>query len=196
LLLQDDDGNVRMAPLAAEMADRLGIETKRVRQNDLPLFDESLFWTAPNPYGAADPDAPGMKRVEVSIGEQTMRAYQGDELVLETFVSTGLAPNFTEKGLFHIRYKLPKEDMRGFTSATGEVVGLGDGSGQQSGAAYAVKDVPHVMYINNDAEALHGAYWHNNFGQQMSHGCINQPLDVAAFMFGWAPLGTQVWVHD
>jgi len=44
-------------------------------------------------------------------------------------------------------------------------------------------------------EALHGAYWHNNFGNPMSHGCVNQPLDVAHFMFGWAPLRTEVWIH-
>ena len=59
-----------------------------------------------------------------------------------------------------------------------------------------VEDVPDVMYINMDAEALHGAYWHNNFGQRMSHGCINQPLEFADFLYGWAPLGTVVWVHE
>ncbi|MDP9473018.1 MAG: L,D-transpeptidase, partial [Chloroflexota bacterium] len=61
---------------------------------------------------------------------------------------------------------------------------------------YGVKDVPNVMYINFDAEALHGAYWHDNFGTPMSHGCINLPLDVSAFLFGWAPLGTPVSVLD
>ncbi len=87
--------------------------------------------------------------------------------------------------------------MAGFTDGTGEVVGLADGvTGEQSGIRYEVKDVPHVMYINLDAEALHGAYWHNNFGTPMSHGCLNLPLDMAEFLYGWAPLGTQVWVHD
>jgi lipoprotein-anchoring transpeptidase ErfK/SrfK len=51
------------------------------------------------------------------------------------------------------------------------------------------------MYFNYDAEALHGAYWHNNFGTPMSHGCVNLPLDMATFLFNWAPLGTMVWVH-
>ncbi len=42
------------------------------------------------------------------------------------------------------------------------------------------------MYFNGD-EALHGAYWHNNFGNRMSHGCVNMPIDVAEFVYDWAP---------
>ncbi len=71
--------------------------------------------------------------------------------------------------------------------------GTGEAANQ---SAYTVDDVPHVMYFNYDAEALHGAYWHNNFGNRMSHGCVNLPLDMAQFLFGWAPLGTIVWVYD
>ncbi len=52
------------------------------------------------------------------------------------------------------------------------------------------------MYFNLDAEALHGAYWHNNFGHKMSHGCVNLPLYFATWLYGWAPLGTEVWVHQ
>ena len=58
-----------------------------------------------------------------------------------------------------------------------------------------MKDVPYVQYFNNEAEALHGAYWHNNFGSPMSHGCINLPVYSARWMYGWGTLGTQVWVH-
>ncbi len=75
-------------------------------------------------------------------------------------------------------------------------VSQADSEGEgQVGTPYDVKDVPHVMYFNYDAEALHGAYWHSNFGTPMSHGCVNLPLDMATFLFDWAPLGTMVWVH-
>ncbi|MBN9188735.1 MAG: L,D-transpeptidase, partial [Microbacterium sp.] len=43
--------------------------------------------------------------------------------------------------------------------------------------------------------ALHGAYWHHNFGHRMSHGCVNMPLDVAKFVYYWAPIGTDVRVQ-
>ena len=194
LLMRERDGEVRLAPIARSLAKRLGIDTTRTERAGLPLYDESLFASAPNPYPRGDQNAPGIKRVEVSIGKQLLKAYQGNELVMQTPVSTGLAPNFTERGRFHVWLKFFTEDMFGTTAADGSVTGVGPGA--TGGASYVVNDVPHVMYVNTDLEAMHGAYWHNNFGQPMSHGCINLPLDVAAWMFGWAPIGTQVTVSD
>jgi lipoprotein-anchoring transpeptidase ErfK/SrfK len=66
--------------------------------------------------------------------------------------------------------------------------------GTISNEYYRVENVPNVMYFDNLGNALHGAYWHNNFGTPMSHGCVNLPLDVAAFLYGWAPIGTPVTV--
>ncbi|MCO5217528.1 MAG: hypothetical protein M9909_01630 [Thermomicrobiales bacterium] len=46
------------------------------------------------------------------------------------------------------------------------MISLGsENEGDDEGEAYRVEDVPDIMYINYEAEALHGAYWHNNFGQ-------------------------------
>ena len=66
--------------------------------------------------------------------------------------------------------------------------------GTISGEYYRVEDVPYVMYFDNLGDALHGTYWHNNFGTPMSHGCVNLPMDVAAWMYEWAPIGTLVTV--
>jgi hypothetical protein len=201
-LFRNDDDQVSVLPIVKENASLLGIDTSKVDQGDLPVYDELLFWQADNPNPLGDPYTAGRKWIEVSISEQTLWAYQGNTLVSSTLVSTGIEPNHTEQGVFHVRYKLEKQDMAGTTGPNGEVVALGEGAaeaaetGQTDGqTAYTVKDVPNVMYINMDAEALHGAYWHNNFGTPMSHGCINLPLDFASFLFGWAPLGTMVWVH-
>jgi lipoprotein-anchoring transpeptidase ErfK/SrfK len=197
LLLRDSGGGVRLAPLARELAPRLGIDTEPVPRNGLPTFREAFFLKAPNPNPLGDPTkATGRKWIEVSISRQTLWAYQGDTLITSSPVSTGLPPNETELGVFHVRLKYEKQDMRGFESATGEVVGFGDEAPPGSTISYDVEDVPHVMYFNMDAESLHGTYWHNNFGQRMSHGCVNLPLNVAAFLYGWAPLGTMVWVHE
>ncbi len=188
-----------LAPLGRELAASIGIDTTPVDGTGLPVFDESLFLTAPNPLQGFDPYAPGSKRIEVNISVQQLWAYQGDTLILTTPISSGLAPNDTELGRFHVRIKYPKQDMAGFTDSTGEVVAVGENTtpeAAQSGIPYEVKDVPNVMYMNFDAEALHGAPWHNNFGNRMSHGCVNLPVEVAAFLYGWAPLGTQVWTHE
>jgi lipoprotein-anchoring transpeptidase ErfK/SrfK len=60
------------------------------------------------------------------------------------------------------------------------------------GEYYNVTDVPDVMYFTGVGHAIHGTYWHNNFGSVMSHGCINLPLDVAAWLYDWTPMGTPV----
>ncbi len=193
-LLRRSEAGLSLAPLAAELAAELGIDTSSVEQGDLPVFDEPRLWIADNPNPLGDPYAPGPKWLEVSIAEQRLWAYHGGTLLSTTLVSTGIPPNETERGLFHVRLKFVEQDLSGFTDATGEVLGFGEAP--PGTIPYEVKDVPHVMYFNLDAEALHGAYWHNNFGQKMSHGCINLPLDFAAWLYGWAPLGTAVWVHD
>ncbi len=197
LLIETPQG-VQLAPLGERLAERLGVSTARVPADGVPAYNESLFVTAPNPAPVAGPTAPiGPKRIEVSIAEQRVRAYEGETLVLDSFISTGLPPNDTETGRFRIRYKVPVEDMRGATDEEGNVVWVvGDGGKEPPGSIpYGVADVPYVMYVNLDAEALHGAYWHENFGQRMSHGCINLPLPVAEFLYGWAPLGTPVTVY-
>ncbi|CAN5711033.1 L,D-transpeptidase [soil metagenome] len=203
VLTMDHRGRVRLSPVAEEMAGKLGIDTTAVEGTGIPIYNETIFypWSNPNPIG--DLDASGKKRIEISISEQRLYAYQGSTLITSTLVSTGLSPNDTERGWFHVRYKLEKQDMAGTVNSSGQVVAMGEEAANAASAgetpgqeAYSVKDVPHVMYFNQDAEALHGAYWHSNFGNRMSHGCVNLPLDMAQFLYAWAPLGTVVWVYD
>jgi lipoprotein-anchoring transpeptidase ErfK/SrfK len=48
------------------------------------------------------------------------------------------------------------------------------------------------MYFYNDENSktagysLHGAYWHNNFGHPMSHGCVNISVENAGKLYYWA----------
>jgi hypothetical protein len=203
VLMRSPNGVVTSAPIVKERARQFRINTAAVSQDGLPEYSETTLWLAENPNPLGDPYAGGRKWIEISLSQQTLWAYQGGTLISSTLVSTGLDPNGTETGLFHVRYKLLAQDMAGTTNAEGEVVALGNeaaenaGTGEQADeTAYTVEDVPHVMYFNLDAEALHGAYWHNNFGTKMSHGCVNLPLYYATWLYGWAPLGTMVWVHE
>lgn len=192
LLLETADGP-QPAPLGPELARRLGVATAPVPRAGLPIDDETLFLPRPNPApGGGDPAAPGAKRIDVDVTRQRIDCYAGGQLALSSPISTGLWPNKTELGSFRLRYKKRLEDMRGATDADGKVVWIvGDGGDPPPGSIpYGVADVPDVMYFNLQAEALHGTYWHDNFGQPMSHGCVNLPLDVAAWVYDWAPLGT------
>lgn len=118
------------------------------------------------------------RAVVVSLSQQALWAYESGQVVRSTYVSTGTAATPTPVGLFWVNNKFPMETMEG-------VIG---------GEPYRVVDVPNVMYFNDQGDALHGAYWHSNFGAPMSHGCVNLPLDVAAWMYEWAPMGMAVQV--
>jgi lipoprotein-anchoring transpeptidase ErfK/SrfK len=120
------------------------------------------------------------KAIVVSISHQMLWAQKGDQVVLSSYVSTGRAGFDTPVGSFSVLSKLPSQTMAG-------VIG---------GEYYNVPDVPDVMYFTNEGHALHGTYWHNNFGTPMSHGCVNLPMDVAAWLYDWAPVGTPVQIAD
>jgi LysM repeat protein len=124
--------------------------------------------------------ANGAKRIEVNLSTQWMYAFAGDTLVWSSGVSTGRDGWNTPTGTFKIYAKYEVQDMQGSVG----------------GESWYVPDVPHAMYIFGGV-ALHGTYWHNAFGTgaRLSHGCINLPLDVAASLYAWAPVGTPVWVH-
>jgi lipoprotein-anchoring transpeptidase ErfK/SrfK len=67
-------------------------------------------------------------------------------------------------------------------------------SQRMSGAGYHKPGVPWVMYFYS-GYAIHGAYWHNNFGNPMSHGCVNMRVEESEMLYDWAPQGTEVYVH-
>ena len=121
------------------------------RRRWLETYRESLFVRKANPNPQGDESAPGRRWIEVDVSENRLWAYRGDELVLTTLVSTGLGPNLTERGTFHIWMKFEKQTMSGFESGTGEVLSLGNNP-VSGGSFWEVKDVPNVMYVNTDAE--------------------------------------------
>lgn len=54
-----------------------------------------------------------------------------------------------------------------------------------TGYNYYLPDVPYTMYFYG-GYGLHGTYWHSNFGQPMSHGCVNLKTEEAKQLFEWA----------
>lgn len=213
VLRQESDGTVALMPIVPQLTSYLGIDTKPVPQGNLPAYSENLFANIgiapsqddldnsgqsddPWPNFIGDLSTPGRHWIEVSLSDQQLWAYQSQTQVMTTMVSTGLDPNVTAPGLFHVRWRFDEETMQGFTDSTGEVAGFGDVPTGSDENHWVVPNIPNVMYMNTDAEALHGCYWHNNFGNPMSHGCVNLPLAVAAWMYGWAPLGTMVLIHE
>jgi lipoprotein-anchoring transpeptidase ErfK/SrfK len=68
---------------------------------------------------------------------------------------------------------------------------MGDGTlmkGDLDLDAYELVGVPWTMFFHrlDTGYALHGTYWHNNFGWQMSHGCVNLRNEDAKWLFRWS----------
>ena len=133
--------------------------------------------------------------LEVNLTEQTLSAYEGDQLVFATLISSGDERYPTIKGLFRIWAKVRIGKMSG---------------GADDADRYHLEDVPWHMYFYK-SYGLHTSYWHDYFGLQNSHGCVNLSPKDALWLFEWtrpkndkgnwqeatqADPGTWVWVHE
>jgi lipoprotein-anchoring transpeptidase ErfK/SrfK len=112
--------------------------------------------------------------IDVDLSAQRTHAFVGDTLVNSFVVSTGTWQYPTVTGTFRVYVKYRAAPM--------------------SGPGYFLPNVPYVMYFYR-GYGLHGTYWHNNFGQPMSHGCVNLRTEEAGWLFNWASVGTVVNVH-
>jgi lipoprotein-anchoring transpeptidase ErfK/SrfK len=166
------------------------------------LRDSDIAYTQPGPPPAGI--GPGEKWVDVNLARQTIVAFEGTHPVFATLVSTGRKgkdkahDHQTPHGTWRVREKHIAATMDGDGAAAGDM-------------PYSIEDVPYVMYFH-ESYALHGAFWHDNFGRQQSHGCVNlAPLDAKRIFFwsdpqipaGWHGMnsspdmpGTTVVVHD
>lgn len=132
---------------------------------------------------AAGSDAANSKRIVVDRSEQMLYAYEGDTPFMQESVSTGLELTPTPRGSFKIFRKTPSRYMQGPIP-------------EISDDAYDLPGVPWNLYFTKEGAAIHGTYWHDNFGQPQSHGCVNLPPDKARLLYEWAELGTTVVVRD
>lgn len=116
------------------------------------------------------------KRIYVDLSKQRLYAYEGSRMIYDFPVSTGKW-NHTPTGDFRIWVWLRYTRMAGGNAA--------------DGTYYNLPNVPYTMYYWNDVTpkswgySLHGAYWHNNFGRPMSHGCTNMRIADAEKIFYW-----------
>lgn len=176
------DGEVQLVPVGEILAGKYGLDTQPIAQGNLPTYSEDLFVAPPEPepvVEVAQAAPTGEIWIDINLSYEYMTVYQGNTVLLETYISSGRPGFDTPPGTFYINSKLPVQDMEG-------VLG---------GEYYNVPSVPDVMYFTDVGHAIHGAYWHNNFGTPMSHGCINMPLDAAAYLYSIAPIGTRVEIH-
>ena len=130
----------------------------------------------------AEVTRPDERWIDVESATQTLVAYEGVRPVFATLVSTGrLSDTPTPPGVHRIWAKL-------LTSSMGNV------ASSDADAHYSLEDVPHVQFFDNGV-ALHGTYWHDDFGHARSHGCVNLAMSDARWLFDFtAPRLLGGWV--
>jgi len=122
-------------------------------------------------------DSTSSKKIYVDLTNQRLYAYEGDNLIYNFLVSTGKWGR-TPTGTFSIWGKFRFIKMSGGSKALHTY--------------YYLPNVPFTMFFSNDKVAasrgfsIHGTYWHDNFGQPMSHGCINMRTSEAALIYNWS----------
>jgi lipoprotein-anchoring transpeptidase ErfK/SrfK len=120
------------------------------------------------------------KWIDISTKHQTLVAYEGQVPVYATLISAGRGGlgkegesnpegNRTVRGTFMIHEKSVSSTMDG---------------DEDRADSFELKDVPFVQYFHRGF-ALHGAYWHDEFGKERSHGCINLAPRDSAWLFEW-----------
>jgi hypothetical protein len=130
----------------------------------------------------APPGGLGGTVIAVDTYEQSLGVYTDGRLVFATLVSSGSRYFPTRPGTFQIWARLD--------------------TGKMSGAYlrdrrdyYFLEDVPWILYYDGD-RALHGAYWHDNFGIRSSHGCVNLSPRDARWLFEFAQVGSTVVIFS
>lgn len=120
--------------------------------------------------------------IEINLYQQTLSVYEDGRLLFATLASTGFEPYYTQPGLFQVREKKEFDTMTGaFASGKADY--------------YMLEDVPWTIYYDGP-RAMHGAYWHVNFGYEVSHGCVNLSVGDAHWLYEWVNVGDWVYVHD
>ena len=124
---------------------------------------------------------PNDKRIEADLDYQTLSCYEGTNEVYFCRISSGLS-NIIDPATGQINDKLATPVGNLLTHW--KIISLNMTAGTfQSG--YSTPAVPWSTMISGDGVAIHGAFWHNSFGEKRSHGCINVTPEDAKWIFRW-----------
>jgi lipoprotein-anchoring transpeptidase ErfK/SrfK len=123
------------------------------------------------------------KHIIVDVSEEKLYAYDGKNLFMEESISTGLEFTPTPRGTFPVFKMTPSRYMQGPIPGVSEQV-------------YDLPGVPWDLYFTSGGAVIHGAYWHDHFGEPWSHGCVNLSPENAKKLYDWAEIGMLVTVRD
>jgi hypothetical protein len=109
------------------------------------------------------------KRILIELSRQWLTCLEGKDVVFQTRLSSGLPGMATPIGIHHVLQK---------THTTRMIGGVGSNY-------YDLPGIGFVTYFTAKGVAIHGTYWHNDYGRPRSHGCVNTPTAAAQWIYRW-----------
>lgn len=122
------------------------------------------------------PISPGAdKRVVVTLDEQRIDCYENDTLVFSTLISSGGKGFDTPRGEWFVVLKQPSRHMY----SDPEDTAFSDPN------FYDLPGVPFATFFTTMGHAIHGTYWHGDYGRPRSSGCLNATPEAARWIYRW-----------
>ncbi len=138
------------------------------------LYDEDVATISP------DVD-PVEKTMTLRLKSQTLSCYEAKREVFFCQVSTGIHYLLDTTGE-EIDYSTPAGTLLTHWKIMSKNM---TSSGEDNASGYSTPAVPWCVYVQG-GNAIHGAFWHNAFGETRSHGCINVSPENAKWIFRWS----------
>ena len=129
----------------------------------------SLRYLSPEALAPLAPDQLN-KKIVVDLTKQELTCFEDETPVFSTRTATGFGVHHTPRGEFEVVRK----------SHTSYMIG-GVGSDH-----YDLPGVSFPTYFTPSGIAVHGTYWHNDYGRPRSHGCVNMTPENAKWIFRWS----------
>lgn len=120
------------------------------------------------------------KLIKVNLKTQYLEYYYGDKLLDSFYISSGIRGMDTPVGEFKVLNKVPSKQYGG------------------TGYDFYYPNTKWNLHFTTKKYRyyIHGAYWHNNFGKKMSHGCVNVSYDDMEALYMWADIGTKIIIKS
>ena len=121
---------------------------------------------------------PKDKTIVTDLTYQTLSCFEGQTEVYFCRIASG--QKLDASGLPSNELATPVGDLMTHWKIISKNMTAGS---TQSG--YSTPAVPWCTFVSGDGVAIHGAFWHNDFGEKRSHGCINVTPADAKWIFRW-----------
>lgn len=137
-----------------------------------PLTDTDVATISPD----VDPNE---KTISVDLDYQTLSCFEGNNEVFFCRISSGKSYD-PVTGEIVDTYATPAGTLFTYWKIISKNMTAGNES-----AGYSTPAVPWCTFVATGGVAIHGAFWHNAFGEKRSHGCINVSPEDAKWIFRW-----------